>query len=128
MDEITLINPNGYDLKGTILINNRLHYAKHHVCQTCGVSECVQYWTEGNGVARCESPVLGDAMIYGKLFGRCLECRIPDPDKEYFYQPRLDIFGIEDGGRPFKLSLNLYDPNRDQIISDSTLIEWSKIR
>ena len=128
MDEITLIDPLGYDLSETILIDGRLYYAKHHVCQTCGESECVQYWVEGNGVAKCELPVLNDVMIYGKLFGRCLLCRIPDPNNRYFYQPRLDIFRLEEEGRPFSISMNLYDPNRDSIVSDSTLIEWSKIR
>jgi hypothetical protein len=127
MDEITLMNPSGYDLSETILIDYRLYYAKHHACQTCGDSECVQYWVEGNGVSKCDIPLLNDVLIYGKLFGRCKDCKIEDPKKTYFYRPRFDLFPIVNAeyGSPM---MNRYDPNRDYIISDSTSMEWSKIR
>jgi hypothetical protein len=127
MDEITLIDPRGQDLSETILIDCRLYYAKHKECQLCGDPVCVQYWVESNGVAQCELPILNDVMIYGKLFGRCLECRIEDPAILNFYRPRLNLFPLntgEYGG----LRIDMYDPNRDSIISDSKLIEWSKIK
>jgi hypothetical protein len=127
MNEITLIDPRGYDLKETIIINHRLYYAKHLLCQLCGGSECVQYWVEGNGVAKCDIPVPNNVMLYGKLFGRCINCRIEDPAIYSFHRPRIDLFTLESneytGPR-----INRYDPNRDHIISDSSLIEWDKIR
>ena len=127
MDEITLVDPRGYDLKETILIAHKLYYAKHHICQLCGGSDCVQYWAEGNGVDKCDLPVPNDAMIYGKLFGRCMDCRIENPEVLSFYRPRIDLFPLEQneysGPR-----MDRYDPNRDQIISDSTLLQWDKIR
>lgn len=128
MEEITLIDPRGYDLKETIIINYRLYYAKHHSCQICGNNECVQYWVEGNGVAKCDIPVLNDVMIYGKLFGRCIECRIENPGIFSFYHPRIDLFELADGEYRPNLGMTRYDPNRDHIVSDSTLIEWDKIR
>ena len=127
MDEITLIDPRGRDLKETILIGGRLYYAKHQVCQECGNSECVQYFVEGNGVAKCELPIPNDVMIYGKLFGRCLNCRFEDPGTTYYYRPRFDLFQLGEGEYTGP-RMDRYDPNRDSIISDSTLIEWSKIR
>jgi len=125
MEEITLIDPRGYDLKETIVISYRLYYAKHHSCQICGNNECVQYWVEGNGVAKCDIPVLDDVMIYGKLFGRCIDCRIENPSSTSFYRPRIDLFTLNEyvGSK-----MDRYDPNRDHIVSDSTLIEWDKIR
>jgi len=127
MDEITLLDPRGYDLKETILIEYKLYYAKHHVCQLCGGSECVQYWVEGNGVDKCDLPVLNDVMIYGKLFGRCIECRIENPEILTFYRPRIDLFPLEQNEYS-GLRMDRYDPNRDHIVTDSTLIEWDKIK
>ena len=128
MDEITLIDPSGYDLSETVLIDHRLYYAKHDACQLCGDSVCVQYWVEGNGVAKCDIQVLNDVMIYGKLFGRCRECRIEDSERSYYYQPRLDIFPIDERGREFSgIKMYRYDPNRDSIVSDTTFIEWIEI-
>jgi len=128
MDEITLMDPSGYDLSETILIDYRLYYAKHDVCQLCGDETCVQFWTEGNGVAKCDIPVLNDVMIYGKLFGRCKECRIEDSGRSYYYQPRLDLFPINEREREFSgIRMYRYDPNRDSIVSDTTFIEWIEI-
>lgn len=128
MDEITLMDPRGYDLSETILIDYRLYYAKHHVCQLCGDETCVQYWTEGNGVSRCDIPVLNDVMIYGKLFGRCIDCRIENRERSYYYQPRFDVFPISEREREFSgIKAYRYDPDRDSIVSDSTFIEWIKI-
>jgi hypothetical protein len=127
MDEITLLDPRGYDLKETILIEYKLYYAKHHVCQLCGGSECVQYWVEGNGVDKSDLPVLNDVMIYGKLFGRCIECRIENPEILAFYRPRIDLFPLEENEYS-GLRMDRYDPNRDHIVTDSTLIEWDKIK
>jgi hypothetical protein len=121
------LDPRGYDLKETILIEYKLYYAKHHVCQLCGGSECVQYWVEGSGVDKCDLPVLNDVMIYGKLFGRCIECRIENPEILAFYRPRIDLFPLEQNEYS-GLRMDRYDPNRDHIVTDSTLIEWDKIK
>ena len=126
MNEITLIDPDGYDLSETILIDYRLYHAKHQVCQLCGDESCVQYWTKGNGVSESDSGVLSDTMIHGKLFGRCQKCRIEYPSMVCFFRPRLDLFPLDDLGFP-GLSVDIYDPNRDSIVSDSSLIEWIKI-
>lgn len=127
MNEITLIDPRGYDLKETILLDYKLYYAKHHVCQICGRPECVQYWVEGNGVDKCDLPILNDVMVYGKLFGRCMDCRIENPEMLVFYRPRMDLFGL-DQNEYSGISTNRYDPNRDHIVLDFTLLQWNKIK
>jgi hypothetical protein len=127
MDEITLIDSRGWDLSETIPIDGRLYYAKHKECQLCGDPDCIQYWVEGNGVAKCELPILNDVMIYGKLFGRCLECRIEDPTILYFYRPRFDLF-LLNTEKNLALRMDRYDPNRDSIISDLLSIRWDKIK
>jgi hypothetical protein len=128
MEEMTLLDPEGYDLSETILIDYRLYYAKHGVCQLCGDETCVQYWVEGNGVSKCDTPLLNDVMIYGKLFGRCKDCRIENSERSYYYQPRLDLFPLDERAREFSgIKMYRYDPNRDSIVSDTTFIEWVKI-